>query len=142
MFRALKSFCRIPFAEKKIVIEVVLLLLFGRILLLLPYKYMKGFLGGYNKTCEGGPADIKESRKISMYIRHIGNRLPWKCSCLVNALAAKIMLRKRGIPATVYFGMTRGNEKELITHAWVKSGDFLVTGRDEEHEYKTVGYFS
>jgi hypothetical protein len=142
MFRALKSFCRIPLVEKKTVMEVVLLLLFGRILLLLPYKYMKHFLGVYNKAGEESTADIREIRKISVYIRRIGNRLPWECTCLVNALAAKIMLRKRGVPATVYFGMARGEKKELIAHAWVKSGDFLVTGKDEGHEYKTVGHFS
>ncbi|MDD5597010.1 MAG: lasso peptide biosynthesis B2 protein [Victivallaceae bacterium] len=142
MFNYLKSFIKIPLNEKKIVFETVVLLLLGRILLLVPYKYMKRFFGVYNETPENKVADIRESRRISIYIRLVGNKLPWKCTCLVKALAAKIMLQRRKIPATIYFGMARNEERKLIAHAWVKCGDFLVVGKDDKYEYKTVGYFS
>ncbi|MDD5698340.1 MAG: lasso peptide biosynthesis B2 protein [Victivallaceae bacterium] len=141
MFKAFKSFVNLPFGGKKTVIEAVCLLLFARLLLVLPYKYMKPFLGNCREAPEKA-TDLRELHRISGCIRRVGNRLPWKCSCLVNALAAKIMLKKRGIPATIYFGMTRDDEMRLVAHAWVKSGDFLVTGKDNEREYKTVGYFS
>lgn len=142
MFKDIDRFIKVPIREKKIVLETIFLLLLGRILLLLPYKYMKLFLGIYNKTPESKTVDIVESRRIGRYIRHIGDRLPWKCTCLVNAVAAKIMLRRRGIPATIYFGMTRDESRKIIAHAWTKCGNFLVTGKDDAHEYKTVGYFS
>ena len=143
MFKAIKSFIKIPFREKKTVIEVVLLLLLGRILLLLPYKYMKQYFGNYSiESIEYKTADLRELRRISRYIRRIGERLPWKCTCLVNAIAAKIMLRRRKIPSTIFFGMAKDSDDKIAAHAWVKCGDIYVTGEHTEHEYKPVGHFT
>ncbi|MCP4177331.1 MAG: lasso peptide biosynthesis B2 protein [bacterium] len=143
MFKLVKSFIKIPLREKKTVIEVVLLLLYGRILLLLPYKYMKQYFGNYSiESSESEILNPRELRKISRYIRHIGERLPWKCTCLVNAISAKIMLRRRKIPSTIFFGMAKDSDDKIAAHAWVKCGDIYITGEHTEHEYKAVGHFT
>ena len=143
MFKAIKKFIKIPLREKKTVIEVVILLLYGRILLLLPYRFMKSFFGSYNEEASNDKTvNIRELRRISSYIRRIGERLPWKCTCLVNAIAAKIMLRRRKIPSTIFFGMAKNSDDKIAAHAWVKCGDIYVTGEHTEHEYKSVGHFT
>ncbi len=142
MFKKVKSFIRLPWKEKKTVIEVALLLLYGRILLLLPYRYMKQYFGNYNEIDSDTSVNLGELRRISRYIRKIGDRLPWKCTCLVDAIAAKIMLRRRNIPATIFFGMAKDNDKKITAHAWVKCGDIYVTGEHTEFEYKAVGHFT
>ncbi len=142
MFKSLKSFIKLPGKEKKTVIEVVFLLLYGRILLLLPYKYMKQYFGNYNEVNSDSSLNLRELRRISRLIQKVGNLMPWKCTCLVNAITAKIMLRRRNIPATIFFGMAKDNDKKIAAHAWVKCGDIYVTGEHTEFEYKAVGHFT
>jgi len=143
MIRALRSFIKIPWKEKMTVIEVVVLLFYGRMLLLLPYRYMKRHFGNYSvKSGHDENISIRELKRISQYIRRIGDRLPWKCTCLVDAIAAKIMLKRRNIPATIYFGMAKDNDNKIAAHAWVKCGDYYVTGEHTEFEFKPVGHFT
>ncbi len=142
MVKAVKSFIRIPLKEKKTVIEVVTLLLYGRILLLLPYRCMKQYFGNYNEIDTHTSINLRELRCISIMIQKLGNIVPWKCTCLVNAIAAKIMLKRRNIPATIYFGMAKDSDKKIVAHAWVKCGDIYVTGEHIEYEFKAVGHFT
>lgn len=56
-------------------------------------------------------------------------------TCLVRALAADAMLRRRGIPAELRFGVRahRENGAPIEGHAWIVCGDGLTIG-EAEHE--------
>ncbi len=60
-------------------------------------------------------------------------RLPFGTTCLVDALAADAMLRRRGIDCTVRFGVRapRGSGR-LEAHAWLEHDGEAVLGRLED----------
>ena len=53
---------------------------------------------------------------------------PFTAVCLPQALAAKMMLRRRGVVAELYFRFCKADDGELATHAWLRVGDVEVTG--------------
>lgn len=63
---------------------------------------------------------------------------PFRTKCLAHALAAKAMLRRRGIASTLYLGLRRrglppaeqalGRKGAIVAHAWLKANDVAVVG--------------
>jgi hypothetical protein len=69
-------------------------------------------------------------------------RLPWMSQCLVQAVAATWMLQRRRIPSTLYFGLAKDSDGKLIAHAWVRSGERILTGAKGHHDYRVVATFA
>ena len=76
---------------------------------------------------------------ISRGIRAIetaGRHLPGCRHCLSQALAAKILLARRGCPAGLRIGVAHGNSGNLKAHAWLVAQDqVLIGGRLNLAEY-------
>jgi hypothetical protein len=70
----------------------------------------------------------------------LSRRLPWRCQCLEQAMAAQMVLRRRNIPHTLYLGAHQ-REGKLEAHAWVRCGGRLVTG-ETNREYPVVSCFA
>ncbi|MDR1171095.1 MAG: lasso peptide biosynthesis B2 protein [Bacteroidales bacterium] len=68
--------------------------------------------------------------------------LVWGRKCLVESIAAKRMLNRRQIPATLYMGVAKNEKGKLIAHAWIRSGDIWVSGGRNRHKFTVVGIFS
>lgn len=56
------------------------------------------------------------------------SRVKWDSKCLDQALTAKKMLNKRGLPCTLYMGLKMDEKNEMSAHAWLRCGDRFVTG--------------
>jgi hypothetical protein len=57
--------------------------------------------------------------------------LPWPSTCLRRSLVLTALLRRRGLPATVRFGVRRQAEL-LLAHAWVECDGALVDATSGE----------
>ena len=55
--------------------------------------------------------------------------------CLTQALAAQLLLKRQGYPASLRIGVSRTAEKQLQAHAWVESKDRVVVGAGELSRY-------
>lgn len=55
----------------------------------------------------------------------------WENRCLVQSLAARRMLSRRGIPSTLHFGMVQNPEGQPTAHAWLTVADFEVVNKGE-----------
>jgi hypothetical protein len=62
-------------------------------------------------------------------------RLPWNPTCLVKALAAQTMLRRRGIPAALVLSVAPNESITVKAHAWLEAAGTVVTGRREMQNY-------
>jgi len=82
------------------------------------------------------------TRQVGWAVRAVARRTPWKSNCLVQAVAAKIMLRRRGIPSTVYLGVAKDPGKDLSAHAWLRSGDVILTGKRNSGEFTVLSVFT
>lgn len=70
----------------------------------------------------------------------VSRRAPWRCLCLEQAIAAKLMLKTRKIPCTLYLGMMRDDD-ELKAHAWLRCGAHIVTGNQGLDKYTQITTF-
>ncbi len=66
--------------------------------------------------------------KIAWAVRACSQRTPWRPVCFQQGLAAQIMLRRRGVNSTLFFGAATDEVKELAAHVWVRDGDRSVVG--------------
>jgi hypothetical protein len=69
-------------------------------------------------------------------------RVPLTWSCLTQAIAAKAMLRRRGIASTLYLGVDTGSPTGLSAHAWLRAGPEVVTGEAGRDQFGTVASFA
>jgi hypothetical protein len=62
--------------------------------------------------------------------------------CLEQGLTAKILLRRRKIMSTIFFGVQYDNQKQLNAHAWLVCADRIITGKVNSQEFKTLASFT
>lgn len=83
---------------------------------------------------EGSESVEKESvetyrycKKVAYAVDRVCTRTVWESKCLVRALTAQKMLKNHGIHSTLYLGCGTEDGK-MIAHAWLRVGEFYVTG--------------
>jgi hypothetical protein len=127
-----------------ILAEALLYLGWARILISLPFSRIAPSLGepmqetAYNLE---GPNTIV-LKHISSAINIVSNRTLWDSKCLVKAIAGMKMLARRDIESTLYLGTAKDESAKLIAHAWLRSGSYLVTGREGKEKFTVVGKFA
>jgi len=67
--------------------------------------------------------------KVSWAVAAAANNVPWRSDCFPQTIAASKLLRKYGYESTIHLGVERVGDDELAGHAWLTSGDEVVTGR-------------
>ncbi|WP_158611008.1 lasso peptide biosynthesis B2 protein [Aurantiacibacter spongiae] len=82
------------------------------------------------------PAQAKQARDIGRIVRRTAARMPFRAVCLPQAMSARWLLRRRGIPSRIVIGSRRGDSREgLLFHAWLMVGEQVVTGQDERDAF-------
>jgi Transglutaminase-like superfamily len=79
----------------------------------------------------GDPCDVQQASvagEVSWAVTRAARYVPFKAACLQQALAARTMLLRRGIPSVLHFGAARGETKPLDSHAWLDAAGVEVTG--------------
>jgi hypothetical protein len=84
-------------------------------------------------------AQLRDARLIGMIVASDARRLPWKPSCLRQALAVQRMLRRRDIPGRLHLGVAPMGDAEA--HAWVTVGSRTVIGAREQERFVPLGVF-
>lgn len=67
---------------------------------------------------------------------------PVKSKCLVQALCSCIMLRAHKLPSDFYLGVDKNESRDVIAHAWVKSGQYFIAGQLGHRRYTVISVFS
>lgn len=85
---------------------------------------------------EGLESGFEESKENYRYAVRVGyavdricERTSWESKCLVRALTAQSLLKKKKIPSTLYLGCGKEDGK-MVAHAWLRVGEMYVTGGD------------
>ncbi|WP_428029120.1 lasso peptide biosynthesis B2 protein [Ancylobacter sp.] len=77
------------------------------------------------------PADpLAQIRRVRWAIRAVARRMPFRALCLEQGLAARILLRWRGIPTTLYYGVAKDENGKLIAHLWARADGIDVIGTE------------
>jgi hypothetical protein len=142
--RRLGKLLRLTWQERGILMETFLLLGFGRFLvIMLPFKKVAPHLGVINGSQPGNlsEAELVTAQQINRWVRFTSHHTPFTSNCFNKALAAHFMLRRRGISSTLYLGVAKNKEK-MEAHAWLLSGDQIVTGGAEHERFTEVSHFT
>jgi hypothetical protein len=85
---------------------------------------------------------LDQAHEVGWAVRLAADRVPFKAVCLQQAVAGKLMLRRRGIVGVIHFGVsvTTPTEK-LKAHAWLDAGPARLTGYPVPPEYTEVARF-
>ena len=130
----LGKFVKLSSKERRALLEAVLGLGAARLVVLcLPFRRVSPYLGKHmaQSPTETAPEEREAATLVSWAVNTAARHLPWECWCLARAMTGKWMLNRRGVSSTVYLGLTRGEEKKLAAHAWLRSGDVVLTGAHE-----------
>ena len=114
-----------------------------QLLVLKPKKMKKHW--GIEKE-ESGTAEPEEytdyARKVSRAVLCVCNNTKWESKCLVRALTAGKLLRKKRLHYTMYMGVCQDETGNMIAHAWLRWGKYTVTGGNQNLDrYAIVSKF-
>ncbi|NNE99471.1 MAG: lasso peptide biosynthesis B2 protein [Pyrinomonadaceae bacterium] len=132
--------------NRLLAVEATILLFVARMAVIsLPFRWIAKTLG--EKENPKGEIDFSpkkpdlELNRIGWTIRRIGDLTPWNSNCLAQAITAQKMLARRGRASQMYFGLKHSDEGKMEAHAWLKSGDTILTGGSEFEPYTVVAVF-
>ncbi len=112
----------------------------------IPFRWLARHLGRLNAetTYTITAAERALALKVSWAVQAAARHVPLGFVCLPQALAAKWMLQRRGLPSTLYFGVALegANRADLLAHAWVRAGDKILTGEAEAARHVVVARFA
>jgi hypothetical protein len=136
-------------SEKFILIEGLLLLTFSKCAVdSLPRRWLLPIYGIRDKETpeQLAPEQESKAKKIAYLLHLLDQYLPWHSTCLMDAVASKIMLSRRAIPSTMYIGFRHeqtDKESALYGHTWVRSGSQYVSGIDHhlDKNYKIITFY-
>ncbi|OAS17217.1 lasso peptide biosynthesis B2 protein [Paenibacillus oryzisoli] len=125
-------------------VEAFIYLAWARILISVPFAKIAPSLG---KSMEESVQDQPNIRKVDLIQIHdaigiISRHTVWESKCLVRAIAAMKMLKRREISSTLYMGTRKDETGKMIAHAWLRSGPFFITGAEGKDGYVVVGKFA
>jgi hypothetical protein len=129
-----RRFSSLDWSDKRLLIEAASLLwLAWTGLHLLPFQVLRRMLGRYagasNPMNHRRPDAVAVSR-IGWAITAVAARFPESATCLVQALAADAILRRKGFASWVRFGVRArvDGAVRFEAHAWVECNGVVVVG--------------
>jgi hypothetical protein len=87
----------------------------------------------------GGAEDRKSIYNVVWAISAAARRVP-RASCLTQALAAQVMLGRRGFHTSLQLGVMKNEAGNLDAHAWVeRKGEILIGFNDSFDQLTRLG---
>ena len=113
----------------------------------IPLKLWKAQMGGLESTTDqvsikpetnrqDNPPDLRlaKAKSIKRTVYRVALHAPKAFVCLPQALTARWMLKRRQVKTDLFIG-ARHSQSGIDLHAWLKCGDFYVTGEKEFGSY-------
>jgi len=151
MRRKLRRFFRIGARKQGLLLEASLLLAVSRLaLLLVPFPVLARRMGEFVKPAEAGtraalfgsaPDQARIADEIGWAVTRAARYAPFKAVCLPQAMAARMMLARRGVKSVLHFGVMKETGKPLNAHAWLDAAGVEVTGYAVAREFAEIACF-
>jgi Transglutaminase-like superfamily len=113
---------------------------------ILPFRSVVRLLGLREATSTDMSAvgSSAGAERIRWAMRTAVARVPWNTTCLVQALAAAALLRRQGISGTLSLGVGKADtaEEGVLAHAWLQSGQLVLTGDAEPERFAELTRFA
>ena len=142
--RGLRAFVRAPAATRGMAMEAAFFLLAARVLVAYaPGRWWRRWAAAAEGEAAAAasprprrpvlPSARPVARRIGRIVPKVAAGVPFEAACLPQALAARWMLRRRGVASRLSFGVRRPPGADLQVHAWLTTeGDGVVGCREAE----------
>jgi hypothetical protein len=125
----LAKFRRLQRPDRRLLIEASLLLLAARAALrVLPFQTIVHFVSRGSAVSRGEAEARELARRVRWAVTAGARHGPGQSVCFPQAIAAHLLLRRRGAPSTIYYGVAKTAAGELEAHVWVRAGALAVVG--------------
>ncbi len=145
VLRRIRTFTSLPWRDRLAWAESTALFWWFTVALkLVPFRRFKRLLGPagdkdspWEREPKGPPPD--DARVVSLWLRRIARK--HEDTCLAQALAGRVMMRRRRLASTVSFGAREEADGDLEFHAWLVHDDWVLTGGGALRCYSVIATF-
>ena len=81
-------------------------------------------------------------RRVGFSVRAAANNVPWRSDCFPQAIAARMLLKRRGHASTIHLGVEKSGGGGIAGHAWLTCGDEVVVGGEDVDRYTEMHCFN
>lgn len=128
--RAARRIARLSWPERGRAAEAAALLTLASIATrALPFRWTvatAGRLPVMRREASGWRPEL--AREVARTVDGCAGRLPWRPVCFQRGLAAHLMLRRRGIPSVLHYGVRQSTDRGLDAHVWITVDRQVVVG--------------
>ena len=130
----LRTYCRLSRLERRLAMKSIVLVALVRLgLWLMPFRMIQRVCAYFGRP--SGRVSAAGTREIVWAVRLASRYVP-RATCLVQALAAQILLGRHGHAGQVHIGVALDEKRGFRAHAWVESqGEILIGGSEELDGY-------
>ncbi|HYA04315.1 MAG TPA: lasso peptide biosynthesis B2 protein [Xanthobacteraceae bacterium] len=149
--RLLRRFGQIDNHSRLLLAEAATYLAAARLaLIFVPFPRLARRLGSFVPPTDArvlkmrtqAPDDqVQLAEDVSWAVTRAARYLPFKAVCLPQAMAAQVMLKRRGVKSVMHFGAAKGTDKPLDAHAWLDAAGVEVTGYPVKETFAEIGCF-
>jgi hypothetical protein len=137
--------------QRALLVEAVACLLAARLgLIFIPFPRLARRIGNFVPptdarvvTSQAAPApdQARLAKDIGWAVTRAARYVPFKAVCLPQAMAARVMLKRRGVKSVMHFGAAKGTDKPLNAHAWLDAAGIEVTGYPVAQNFAEIACF-
>ena len=84
---------------------------------------------------------IRTAEEVGWAVTRAARHVPFRAVCLPQAMAARVMLKRRGVASVMHFGAAKGEVKPLDAHAWLDAAGVEVTGYPVARNFSEIACF-
>jgi hypothetical protein len=129
----------LPPGQRWLLLKAVVLLAAVRLLLwLLPFPNVRRLINRASRRSRQLAADPVPVDRLAWAVEMASRFVPGGGHCLSKALAAQILLMRRGHRAEVRYGAVRQTTDDFVAHAWLESEGRAIIGGDSLNRYATL----
>ena len=150
--RLLLRFKQVDNRRRALLAEAVACLLAARLaLIFIPFPRLARHLGTFvppadarasQAATEIAPDQAQLAVAIGWAVTRAARYVPFKAVCLPQAMAARVMLKRRGVHSVMHFGAAKGRQdKPLDAHAWLDAAGVQVTGYPVAENFAEIACF-
>ena len=149
--RQLRRFAQIGRRHRALLCEAAIFLALARLsLILVPFPRLAREFGAFVAPSDAravragarrAAEDARLSAEVGWAVTRAARHLPFRAVCLPQAMAARAMLKRRGVASVMHFGAVAEGGKDFSPHAWLDAVGVKVTGYPVADACVEIGCF-
>jgi hypothetical protein len=128
--------------QRLLLAEAVLMLAGASLAIkLLPFRTLMAPLGRPARIDPDAKRRAMRTVEARWGVRAAAPFLPWRIVCFQKGVALHLMLRRRGVPSILHYGVAQAGEDGIKAHVWVSAEGVDLIGGAEARGFTCLATF-